>query len=139
MGMTTGTVVFPWKDAYNVGIPQVDSQHKGLVKLINDLHSGMQAGKTKEVLGGIIDELIRYTERHFKDEEAMLRLRGYSKLAAHHAIHQDLTRQVVELRDKFQTSKLALSIEVMQFLKNWLANHILTHDQAYAKELSARN
>jgi hemerythrin-like metal-binding protein len=137
--MATATVIFPWKEAYNVGIAQVDSQHKGLVKLINDLHSAMQAGKAKEAVGGIIDELIRYTQRHFNDEEAMLRMRGYSKLAAHHAVHQDLTRQVIELRDKFRASKLTLSIEVMQFLKNWLASHILTHDQAYAKELSARN
>ncbi|MGA3016355.1 MAG: bacteriohemerythrin [Bryobacteraceae bacterium] len=137
--MATATVLFPWKDTYNVGIAQIDSQHRALVKLINDLHSAMQAGKAREVLGSIIDELISYTGRHFNDEEAMLRMRGYSKLAAHHAIHQDLTRQVVELRDKFRASKLALSVEVMQFLKNWLASHILTHDQAYAKELSARN
>ena len=137
--MTTATVAFPWKDAYNIGIPQVDTQHKGLVKLINDLHAGMQAGKAKDVLGGILDELIHYTERHFNDEEAMLRVKGYSKLAAHHAIHQDLTRQVVDLRDRFKSQNLVLSIEVMQFLKNWLAGHILTHDQAYAKELSTRN
>ena len=43
------------------------------------------------------------------------------------------------MRDKFRTSQLALSVEVMYFLKDWLASHILTHDQAYAKELSARN
>jgi hemerythrin-like metal-binding protein len=137
--MTTETVLFPWKDVYSVGIPQIDSQHKTLIKLINDLHSAMQAGKTKEVLGSIIDELIQYTERHFTDEETMLRVKGYSKLAAHHAIHQDLTRQVIELRDRFRASQLALSVDVMQFLRNWLAGHILTNDIDYAKELSARN
>ncbi len=99
----------------------------------------MQTGKAKEALGSILDELIRYTERHFTDEETMLRMKGYSKLAAHHSIHADLTRPVVELRDKFKTSQLSLSIEVMPFLKNWLASHILTHDQAYAKEFSSRS
>jgi hemerythrin-like metal-binding protein len=137
--MATATVLFPWKDAYNVGLGQVDAQHKQLVKLINDLHGAMQTGKAKEAIGSILDELIRYTERHFADEEAMLRARGYTKLAAHHAIHLDLTRQVMDLRDKFKTSKLTISLEVMQFLKTWLSSHILTHDLAYAKELSTRN
>jgi hemerythrin-like metal-binding protein len=137
--MATATVLFQWQDTYSVGIAQIDLQHKGLIKLINDMHSAMQAGKAKEAMGSIIDELIVYTERHFSDEETMLRLRSYSKLAAHHAIHQNLTRQVIEMRDKFRTSQLALSVEVMYFLKDWLASHILTHDQAYAKELSARN
>ena len=137
--MATATEVFPWKATYNVGIPQVDSQHKQLVKLINDLHAAMQSGKAKDVMGSIIDQLIVYTERHFNDEETMLRTRGYSRLAAHHAIHVDLTRQVIELRDKFKSSHLVLSIEIMHFLRDWLATHILTHDLAYAKELGVQN
>ena len=28
---------FPWKDEYSVGIPQVDSEHKRLIALINKL------------------------------------------------------------------------------------------------------
>ncbi len=139
MPSAADTVVFPWKDSYSVGIAEIDTQHKGLIKLINDLHVAMQAGKAKEVLGSIIDELIRYTERHFRDEEAMLRAKGYSKLVAHHGIHVDLTRQVVELRERFQSSQLTLSIDVMHFLRDWLSNHILTHDQAYAKELRTRS
>ena len=30
-----------------------------------------------------------------------------------------------------------MSVQVMQFLKEWLANHILTRDLEYAKEISA--
>ena len=131
------TEVFPWKSAYSVGIPDIDTQHKGLVKLINDLHAAMLNGQAKETVSRIMDDLVRYTAQHFKAEEAMLKARGYSKLANHHAIHQDLTRQVMSLRDKLKQSQLSLSLEVMQFLKNWLASHILTHDMAYSKELTA--
>ena len=135
MATATTNVLFPWRAEYSVGVPMVDRQHMGLIKLINDLHSAMTAGKGKEALGPILDDLIRYTERHFADEEAMLRAKGYSGLTAHQSVHVDLTNQVYDLRAKFRTSRLAITIEVMQFLKSWLADHILVHDQAYAREL----
>lgn len=132
---TTPTVIFPWSDSYSVGIPQIDSQHKGLIRLINDLHTAMAAGQGKQAMAGILDELIRYTKSHFTYEEGMLRQREYSNLASHHAVHEKLTSQVVELRERFRASKLTLSVEVMHFLKSWLADHILVHDKAYAREL----
>jgi len=134
---TVTTVIFPWRDAYSVGIAEIDAQHKGLIRLINDLHTAMGAGKGKQALGAILDELVRYTEIHFKYEETLLRQRQYSSLAMHHTVHQKLTSQVIELRDRFRSSQLALSVEVMQFLKSWLADHILVHDQAYARELKS--
>jgi hemerythrin len=41
----------------------------------------------------------------------------------------------VELREKYRKSALALTMEVMQFLKNWRANHIMGQDRQYAAEL----
>ena len=125
-----------FRDTYSVGIPQIDNQHKGLIRLINDLQAAMMAGKGKQVLSSIINDLIRYTEGHFAFEEALLQQRGYSALAAHKQEHKELTRQVHELRDKFQSSELTISMDVMKFLKNWLASHILERDKAYAKELN---
>jgi len=135
---TATTVIFPWRAEYSVGIPQIDAQHQGLIKLINDLHAAMTAGKGREAIAPIIDQLIRYTESHFAAEEAMLRQRSYSKLAGHQDVHKHLTNQVYELRDKFQAAKLSITIEVMHFLKSWLADHIMVHDQAYARELGTR-
>jgi len=135
---TTTNVIFPWLDKYSVGIPQIDAQHQGLIRLINDLHAAMSAGHGKQSVGKILDELIRYTEQHFSYEENMLKVRTYSKLATHQAEHKKLTGQVLELREKFKAGALTLTMEVMQFLKNWLANHIMGHDQQYAAELKGK-
>lgn len=135
---TNATVIFPWSDAYSVGIQQIDAQHKGLIRLINDLHGAMAAGQGKQVLGKILEELVRYTEVHFTFEEGMLRHRAYSKLADHHKVHEHLTRQVIDLRDKYRSNKLTLTLEVMHFLKSWLADHIMVDDQAYAREINGK-
>jgi hemerythrin len=135
--MTTNvTELFPWKEAYSVRIPEIDAQHKQLIRLINDLHAAMLQRKGAEALDRILGDLVRYTDGHFAFEEALLQKRRYSGLAAHKTEHQQLTKQVVELRARVRAGTLAMTGQVMQFLKEWLANHILTRDQHYARELA---
>lgn len=137
--MATATAaIFPWREAYSVGIPEIDNQHKVLIKLINKLHSSMLDGKGNEALASILDELVRYTETHFAYELSMLRQRGYSGLAAHTKEHKRLTGQLLDLLTNFKGGKLTATIGVMQFLKGWLANHILERDLAYARELKTQ-
>lgn len=133
--MATTTVLFPWKEAYSVRIPRIDTQHKGLVTLINDLHAAMLEGRAKEAMSRIVDELVDYTVQHFAFEESMLRQHGYTALAEHQLLHKKLCSQVFELRDKFRAGKITVTIETMHFLKNWLSGHILSADMAYAREL----
>ena len=137
MSVTTApAVLFPWREAYSVAIPQIDQQHKQLIKLINDMHAAMLAGNGRTTVAGILNELVRYTESHFAAEEALLRERGYSRLAAHQAEHRRLFGQVRELQEKSVAGTFTASMEVMKFLKDWLANHILSNDLAYAREFA---
>jgi hemerythrin-like metal-binding protein len=136
--MAPNTVLFPWKDAYSVRIPRIDTQHKGLIAIINELHAAMSEGRAKQAMSRIMDELIDYTERHFAYEESMLRQNRYSALADHQLLHAKLTAQVHQLRDKLRAGKLTVTIETMQFLKNWLSGHILSADMAYARELDRK-
>jgi hemerythrin len=133
---TSVTQIFPWREDYSVHIPQIDVQHQQLVAIINELHAAMLQGTANAALGRILDELVRYAQSHFAYEEAMLQQRGYSSLTVHRAEHQKLTQQVADLKERFRAGKLTLSVQVMQFLKEWLANHILTRDMQYAKELA---
>ena len=135
---TTTHVIFPWLEKYSVGIEQIDAQHQGLVRLINALHAAMIAGQGSQNIGKILDELVHYTEEHFSYEENMLRERNFSRLIGHQLEHKRLTGQVVELREKYRNNSITLTMEVMRFLKDWLANHIMGHDQKYAAELRAQ-
>jgi hemerythrin len=133
---TTATQIFPWREAYSVHIPQIDGQHQQLIGLINQLHAAMLQGNGAQTLGNILDDLVRYATGHFAYEESMLQQRGYPELAAHRAEHQRLIAQVYQLQKDFRSGKLLMTMQVMQFLKEWLANHILTRDMQYAKEVA---
>jgi hemerythrin-like metal-binding protein len=123
--------LFTWSDSYSVNSPEIDTQHKKLFDLINNLHDAMIRGKGKEVVGQILDGLIDYTRVHFADEEKMLEAINYPDLPAHLVEHDAFIRKVFQLQTDYRSGKQALTLPVMDFLKNWLLNHILKTDKKY--------
>ncbi len=121
-----------WNDNFSVNNALIDSQHKKLVTLVNELHDSMKAGKGKDALAKTFYELINYTKEHFETEERMMQKVNFSGYATHKKEHDTLTKEVLDLKEKFDAGKTMLSIEVLNFLKNWLTVHILDTDKQYA-------
>lgn len=127
-----------WNRQLELGIPSIDSQHKKLVEMLNTLFDGMHAGQGKETLGGVLRGLIAYTTTHFKHEESLFTTFGYGERLAHKREHEKLVEAVLEIQAKYEAGSGALSIEVMNFLKRWLSEHILGSDKKYAPFLIAK-
>ena len=125
-----------WSDKYSVNNSLMDSQHKKLIALINELNSAMKEGKGKLILHKIFDGLINYTKYHFSNEEQLMKKANYPGLIEHQQIHKDLTKQVIDLQEKYLTDSNLVTFETMGFLKNWLLNHIEGTDKKYSKFIS---
>jgi hemerythrin len=121
-----------WSERLSVGLASIDSQHRKLVDLINDLYDAMMKGEGKTHTGPILKELIRYTHEHFADEEAGMQKAGYPDLAHHKELHRELTRQVEEFEARFEKGEVTLSISMLKFLNEWLTGHIIGVDKLYA-------
>jgi len=64
---------------------------------------------------------------------------AYPAAAAHKKEHDDLTKQVLDVKKKFQEGATAtLSMEVLNFLRKWLLNHIQGSDKKYGPHLNAK-
>lgn len=120
-----------WTADLTLGIKEIDNQHRRLVAMINDLHDAMRQGKGKEVLGKIIDGLAAYTETHFKTEEKYFDQFAYPKAYTHKSEHNNFVQKVTEFRAGFSEGKFGLSTEVMNYLSDWLKNHIRGSDREY--------
>jgi len=131
-------VLFPWSDTYSVNIGIIDSQHKNLVSIVNELHHAMITGQAKQELGKILSNLIRYTQVHFKTEETFMESHHYPDYANHKSQHEQLTKTVLDFQSKFQKNEVGLAIEVMDFLKDWLGKHILGTDKKYTPFLNSK-
>ena len=128
-----------WGPKLSVGITAFDTEHQRLVTMVNDLFDAVNAGKGKDRLGPILDLLIGYTVTHFQHEEREMKRLGYPAFDKHKAEHDALTQQVSDVQRKFASgATAALSIEVMNFLKNWLIKHIMGTDKSYTAFLNSK-
>ncbi len=127
-----------WDNSLSVNIKEIDEQHKKLFNIVNDLHSAMGAGKGKEVMGSVLAGLIEYTKTHFAAEEGLMQKHLYPGYLAHKANHDALTRQVSDVMKKFQDGQTIVTVEIMNFLKDWLANHIQNTDKKYSSHLNSK-
>ena len=124
-----------WNDDLAVGNAFIDSDHRKLIGLVNDLHDAMAEGKGKEVLGATLSNLIKYTAAHFKREEDEMARIGYSGAIAHRQEHEKLVREVLSLQQKFNDGNALLTVKVSKFLKDWLVEHIMKTDKAFSKAI----
>ncbi len=127
-----------WKPEYSVGVSELDQQHKGLVGMMNELHDAMMQGKGSEVLGGILKRLIEYTQVHFKTEEDLFEKYGYARAVEHAAEHKKLIVQVQKFNQDHLAQKAILSVDLLDFLGDWLKKHIIASDRAYGPYLNSK-
>lgn len=130
--------MFDWKPEYALGHPDIDRQHMRLFQLAAELHSSMLAGHGKEILNRVLANLISYTKHHFAAEEKLMEKSGYPEYLQHKAKHDQLTAQVVEFQKNFAAGRTTISVDLLQFLSNWLQHHIGLTDRKIAAYLCER-
>jgi hemerythrin len=125
--------IIQWNDTFSVKVAEIDQQHQKLVSMINELNDAMKQGKGKDVLSKIINGLVSYTVTHFNTEEKYFDRFGYPETDSHKKEHVAFVKKVSEFKDGFEKGKTSLSIEVMNFLSDWLKNHIKVTDKKYSQ------
>jgi hemerythrin len=122
-----------WTDSMSVKVHEIDTQHRTLVQLINDLNDAMHKGHGQDVLGRLIAGLANYAVMHFATEERLFKQHGYPGSTAHVAEHHRFVEEVTAFKRGFDDGKHGLSIQVMRFLSDWLRKHIMGTDMKYAE------
>ncbi len=126
------------QEALSVHVEQFDTEHKHLVHLINELHASMKAGKGREIMGKILDELVAYTKSHFSAEEALMSRIGYAAQAGHRAQHASFVERVGAFHGQFAANNTTVTLEVLQFLQGWLVEHIQGADREFGAFVNAK-
>lgn len=119
-----------WDESLATGDKDLDSQHKYLIEICNDLATAIKKKRGAEVIAMVLDVLTFYAEWHFKKEEnCMERYRclvADKNLKAHALFMHTLKKYQVE----YQTSESpeSLALQIHQFLAGWIVSHILHID-----------
>lgn len=126
--------LYEWSDRLATGDETIDRQHRVLISYINSLAEVIEQKNDFGILLGILlGKLITYTQTHFIYEEMLFHAHNYPDLEAHRAYHQKFTQQVNDFHQRFQAGDAQLGDEILQFLMDWLNQHILGSDLAYVE------
>ena len=125
-----------WNSRYSVGVKTLDGQHTTLIDILNDLYAAMMKGQAQSLTGPLLRKLVDYTKTHFAAEEGMLNATKYPGLTAHQLKHRDLIKQVEEYASLYDKGEITLNLQLLNFLGDWLTNHIQKIDREYGPWLN---
>lgn len=127
-----------WDSSYSVNIKEIDAQHKKLIDLVNLLDDKIKEGYGEDVLEIVLYDLIKYSFYHFTFEEAMLAKHSYQALSKHSLCHNEMIEKIKYFDQQFKLGNEHLSIEMLNFLKDWIIKHICWEDKKYSAFLNTK-
>ena len=128
-----------WRKEYEVGVPQIDDEHRRLFSLINEYHDEHARGDTRAQIPRLLNQLVSYAEEHFQHEEKLMSDNGYPLLDKHRELHHDLVASVFAINERLAADPGRARTEILQLVKNWLVDHIIKNDIDIAEFLQRRN
>ena len=125
-----------WSETLSVGVDEVDEDHRKLVDLFNLFAQAVADDKDPNYLEALLEELIACTVWHFRHEERLMLKYNYQGFDEHKVDHQDLTEAVGVLKQKFLDRGKQVTEEDIEYLEQWLVEHILVTDMPMGSYLS---
>lgn len=127
-----------WTTRYETGIAEVDEDHRRLVDLINELDAMLDGSGDLGRIGMIIDALVDYTDYHFSREERMMAGAGYAEAADHALTHTQFGHFLGELVGGCMVNpSREAAVQVNDYLREWLLDHILVEDMKFVPVVKA--
>ena len=128
--------IFQWREEYNTNIKEMDAHHRELFQTANKLYEEIHSGRNQSVLEDTLNFMIRYTEDHFSEEEKLMEDYDFPEYDVHIKHHVRLIREVQDLKTKYAAGEMRMDMSIVNFLKDWIINHILTEDRKYGPYLN---
>ena len=129
--MDTAQKKLEWKEAYSVGVQEIDTQHKLLFATINQLIDAIGNHLTEEEVNTIVSALVEYKRVHFETEERYFKEFQYEGAEEHIAAHREFGVRLKALQDRCGADVFRLAFELVDFLEDWLIGHLMDMDQQY--------
>lgn len=106
----------------------IDAQHARLSQLVEEL--GDSAIKSRDGKPDLakLREVIDYAEQHFRFEEAVMASAGYRARDRHAEVHAQLLADLSRWRTSRQPADMPDLFRLVEWLWQWLLEHIDTED-----------
>jgi len=129
-----------WGTALETGIRSIDLQHEELIGMLNELDDAHGSGKSQTVLDDVLQRLGTYVAFHFATEEALIVGLPHSERHAeeHLRQHGNFIEQLTKMREQAKQDGPQTMRYLIDFLNEWLYEHILKTDRKLAALLHSQ-
>ncbi|MDR3435161.1 hemerythrin domain-containing protein [Telmatospirillum sp.] len=123
-------MVIEWTDAYRLGIPRLDDDHRNLVDILNRFLAATESGVDTRALGVILDQFAEGLAAHCRWEEALLDRYDYADRLGHAERHQQMLVRLEAFISPYKDGALLhdQTCDKSEFLANLLLAHIRDDD-----------
>ncbi len=122
-----------WNDAFNLGIEEIDEQHRAIADHMAVLDEAVTAKKRWSDVHAALVRLTDQVRIHFEVEESVMRIHRYPEIERHGREHEEFNEQLTRLRE--HSLRSGVTVEMIALAQKWLREHITTSDKHYADYL----
>ena len=128
------TIIVEWGPQYATGIDLIDTQHKALVDLTNQLYKAslIRDGNFEAVFKDSMSRLVEYVRFHFSAENELLERVEYPNHGDHKKEHEILVMQILDAAKAYEEGNKFAPNALVRDLKDWVFGHIALVDREYS-------
>jgi hemerythrin len=125
-----GRMVLEWTKKMSVGNETIDSEHKLILALVNDVDSAIRT-KDDAFIGQALNVLEQATRAHFENEERIAQAINFP-FDEHNLEHRYILDELQAIKEKLADNQGEWSESVAEyyymFLSNWAVEHVMEDD-----------
>lgn len=126
-----------WSSLYNVGINQIDSQHRMLFSLGDKILAIRKPDEHTEEVISLVKNLLTNMTVHFRTEEALFVKFKFPFKDSHIQHHRQMLEEIIDMVKNKKSMELLIN-DLYSYLQKWLIDHMLEDDKAFAKWASSK-
>lgn len=131
----------PWIDDYNTGMAELDDDHRQLLESANTLVLSLLSGKRAGIVAAV-ESLGAGLDGHFEAEETLMAAEAFPFMDEHAREHRRMRQSyhqfAVSAADDDEDFRY-LAFTCQRLVADWLIDHALKSDRAFAVYLQRRN
>lgn len=120
-----------WNDELRVGVSLFDDEHHEMIDLLNDMREQISSNASDVDITEAFKNFVECGVTHFAHEEELMEEWGYPEMNSHKKEHDELLEKVHAIYEQYEDGKKAYSLELVNFLADWMMLHLKSTDRKY--------
>ena len=125
-------------DEHFFGVQIIEEGHEKLMKIIGDVTKARQHNNDPEEIADVLYEMTMYALNHFDAEERYMEVFDYADYKLHRKEHKSFIMKTVDYCNRTMKHDYNITDELLEYLSQWLTNHIKGSDKKFTDVLSKR-